>query len=171
MAHYIVGNFVNVVHTFGFFLQFGHYVNFLPLSLCLSLSNQLLTRVSQGVWWASALVSYGLETNVALWYKIPDEILDLVRKETIRCGVLVELGLIDETEITGWPPQDESREEFTELRLAQKIAEERSAKQAEQRMSPEERYAASQERMRRERQRIKDEGGILNLIISVRTVR
>ena len=111
-----------------------------------------------GVWFAAAATAYGTSSQTVLWnYKIPDEILGFARRETVPCGVLVLLGVIDESETPEWgPPGSDDRAEQLE-RFMRRNRERQIAVQAENRMGPAEReIAASQRRQRELEQRMQD---------------
>lgn len=56
-----------------------------------------------GVWFASASTAYGATNQTILWnYKIPEEILHFSKKDTVPCGVLVMLDMVDESETPEW---------------------------------------------------------------------
>ncbi|KAH8666417.1 hypothetical protein BX600DRAFT_380781 [Xylariales sp. PMI_506] len=109
-----------------------------------------------GVWFASAATAYGTSSQTVLWnYKIPDEILNFARRDTVPCGVLVLLGVVDESETPEWATKYDSGAEH-ELFFRQ--CEERRLAQAEEdRMSPAQRQIAISNRMKREsNQRMQD---------------
>ncbi|KAH7011452.1 hypothetical protein EDB80DRAFT_711862 [Ilyonectria destructans] len=115
------------------------------------------TGKTDGVWFASAATAYGTSHQTILWnYKIPDEILFFSRKETVPCGVMVLLGMVDESETPEWATNHAdygaSLDQFT-----RRNQEQRTAMAAEARMAPAQREQAVKDRMRREMdQRMQD---------------
>ncbi|KAM0540587.1 hypothetical protein ACHAPJ_013575 [Fusarium lateritium] len=112
---------------------------------------------STGVWFASAATAFGTSSQTILWnYKIPDEILSFARKETVPCGVLVVLGMADESETPDWATKHRDYGAAID-QFARRSQEQRTAMAAEALMSPAQREAAVQARMRRENeQRMQD---------------
>ncbi|KAI5468153.1 hypothetical protein BGZ63DRAFT_345951 [Mariannaea sp. PMI_226] len=112
---------------------------------------------SDGIWFASAATAYGTTNQTILWnYKIPDEILSFSRKPTVPCGVMVLLGMVDESETPEWETKyndyGASLDQFS-----QRNREQRMAIEAEARMAPAQREAAKRDRMQREmHQRMQD---------------
>ncbi|KPM35214.1 hypothetical protein AK830_g11355 [Neonectria ditissima] len=106
--------------------------------------------VTDGVWFASAVTAYGTSDQTILWnYKIPDDILSFSRKETVPCGVMVLLNMVDESETPEWATNHvdygASLDQF-----ARRNQEQRTAMAAEARMPPAQREQAAKDRMRRE---------------------
>lgn len=112
---------------------------------------------SAGVWFASAATAYGTSSQTILWnYKIPDEILAFARKETVPCGVMVLLGMVDESETPEWATKHHDYGASLD-QFAQRHREQRMAMDAEARMPPAQREAAARDRMQREmQQRLQD---------------
>ncbi|VUC28885.1 unnamed protein product [Clonostachys rosea] len=112
---------------------------------------------SNGVWFASAATALGTSSQTILWnYKIPDEILYFARKETVPCGVLEVIGMVDESDTPEWATKHHdygaSLDQFTRQRQQQQ-----AAMAAEARMAPAQREAAARDRMRQENeQRMQD---------------
>ncbi|KAI0386384.1 hypothetical protein F5Y04DRAFT_275992 [Hypomontagnella monticulosa] len=105
---------------------------------------------TDGVWFASVATAYGTTSQTVLWnYKIPDEILNFARRDTVPCGVLVLLGVVDESETPQWATNYNTNQEASEL-FFRRSQEQRLAVQAESRMPPPQREAAARERMHRE---------------------
>ncbi|KAH6603976.1 hypothetical protein Trco_007422 [Trichoderma cornu-damae] len=125
----------------------GLYVNHL----------RIRPRKSDGIWFASAATAYGTSSQTILWnYKIPDEILSFSRKETVPCGVLVLLGMVDESETPEWATRHNDYGASLD-QFAQRSREQRQAMEAEARMAPAQREQAVRDRMRREtEQRMQD---------------
>lgn len=112
---------------------------------------------SDGVWFASTASAYGTSSQTILWnYTIPDAILSFSRHETVPCGVVVLLGLVDESETPEWATRH--RDDGAALdRFVQRCREQHRAKEAEARMDPAQREQAFRDRMRLEsEQRIQD---------------
>ncbi|KAL6862007.1 hypothetical protein J3F83DRAFT_746418 [Trichoderma novae-zelandiae] len=118
---------------------------------------RIQSRKSNGVWFASAATAYGTSSQTILWnYKIPDDILAFSRKETVPCGVLVLLGMVDETETPEWATKHNDYGASLD-QFSQRNREHRQAMEAEARMAPAQREQAGRDRMRREaEQRIQD---------------
>lgn len=118
---------------------------------------RIQSRKSNGVWFASAVTAYGTSSQTILWnYKIPDDILSFSRKETVPCGVLVLLGMVDESETPEWATKHHDYGASLDL-FTQRTRESRQAQEAEARMAPAQREQAVRDRMRREsEQRMQD---------------
>ena len=59
-----------------------------------------------GIWFASAITAFGTSSQTILWnYKIPSEVLAFSKKDTLPCGVLVLLDIIDESITPEWSTQ------------------------------------------------------------------
>ncbi|KAK1240168.1 hypothetical protein MKX08_007610 [Trichoderma sp. CBMAI-0020] len=114
-------------------------------------------RKSDGVWFASAASAYGTTSQTILWnYKIPDAIWSFSRKESIPCGILVLLGVVDESETPEWATKYNDYGASLDT-FAQRSREQRAAMDAEARMAPVQRQQAVNERMRKEtEQRMQD---------------
>ncbi|KAH7149196.1 hypothetical protein B0J13DRAFT_550880 [Dactylonectria estremocensis] len=112
---------------------------------------------TDGVWFASAATAYGTSDQTILWnYKISDEILFFSRKETVPCGVMVLLGMVDESETPEWATNHTDYGASLD-QFARRHQEQRAAMAAEARMAPAQREHAVQDRMRREMdQRMQD---------------
>ncbi|KAL7942011.1 hypothetical protein V8C42DRAFT_333348 [Trichoderma barbatum] len=118
---------------------------------------RIQSRKSNGVWFASAATAYGTSSQTILWnYKIPDDILLFSRKETVPCGVLVLLGMVDESETPEWATKHNDYGASLD-QFSQRNREQRHAMEAEARMAPAQREQAVRDRMRREtEQRMQD---------------
>ena len=103
-----------------------------------------------GVWFASAITALGTTSQTILWnYKIPPDILAFAKKDTIPCGVLVLLEVIEESATPEWATKYENdAEEEREQRFRQ-MNEDARAMMREQKMTPEQRNEAFHERARR----------------------
>ncbi|KAI1803304.1 hypothetical protein F4811DRAFT_351282 [Daldinia bambusicola] len=112
---------------------------------------------SEGVWFASIATAYGTSSQTVLWnYKIPDEVLAFARRDSVPCGVLVLLGVVDESLTPAWATNSNGQDEARDL-FIRRSAEQRAAVMAESRMAPPQREAAARERMQREmNQRLQD---------------
>ncbi|KAL7782427.1 hypothetical protein V8C37DRAFT_397889 [Trichoderma ceciliae] len=118
---------------------------------------RIQSRRSDGVWFASAATAYGTSSQTILWnYKISDEILSFSRKETVPCGILVLLGMVDESETPEWATKHNDYGASLD-QFAQRNREERQAMEAEARMAPAQRDQAIKDRKRKEtEQRMQD---------------
>ncbi|KAF4447268.1 hypothetical protein FALBO_16964 [Fusarium albosuccineum] len=112
---------------------------------------------SNGAWFASAATAFGTTSQTILWnYKIPDEILFFARKETVPCGVLVVLGMVDESETPEWATKHKDYGAALD-QFSRRHQEQRAAMAAEALMAPAQREAAARLRMQRENeQRMND---------------
>ncbi|KAH8897110.1 hypothetical protein GQ53DRAFT_638826 [Thozetella sp. PMI_491] len=115
------------------------------------------TAKSDGVWFASAATAYGTTSQTVLWnYKIPDEILSFARKETVPCGILVMLGVVEESETPEWATKHNDGGASLDL-FVQRNREQREAMAAEARLPPAQREQAAKDRQRKESlQRMQD---------------
>lgn len=110
-----------------------------------------------GVWFASAVTAYGTSNQTILWnYKIPDEILSFARKETVPCGVLVMLNVVDESETPEWATKHQDHGANLDA-FTRRNREQREAVAAEAKMLPAQRAQAQRERQMRENQARLDE--------------
>ncbi|OTB00288.1 hypothetical protein M426DRAFT_324431 [Hypoxylon sp. CI-4A] len=118
---------------------------------------RILPGRTDGVWFASVATAYGTTSQTVLWnYKIPDGIISFARRDTIPCGVLVLLGVVDESQTPEWSTGFNFQEEARDL-FIQRSAEQRAAIMAESRMLPAQREVAVRERAQREmNQRLQD---------------
>jgi len=119
---------------------------------------------STGTWFASLATAYGTSSQTILWhYKIPDSILLFARRETVPCGMLVLLDIVDESTTPEWLSQsakqaeEENKARRLEL-LAARAREQRVAMEREMRCKdPVERGKMVRERMLREgEERLRD---------------
>ncbi|OTA86590.1 hypothetical protein M434DRAFT_150222 [Hypoxylon sp. CO27-5] len=112
---------------------------------------------SDGVWFASVATAYGTTSQTILWnYKIPDEILNFARRDTVPCGILVLLGVVDESQTPEWATNYDIRGEEREL-FFRRSSDQHAAMMAESRMPLPQREKAARERMQREMsQRLQD---------------
>ncbi|KAH7040852.1 uncharacterized protein B0I36DRAFT_344525 [Microdochium trichocladiopsis] len=112
---------------------------------------------TNGVWFASTATAYGTSSQTILWnYKIPDDILNFARRDTVPCGILVLLDIVDLADTPEWATAYDNGLERHEL-FVRRTSEQRAAMAAEARMSPAERQIAASNRQRREmEQRMND---------------
>ncbi|KAI0178715.1 hypothetical protein GGR52DRAFT_270734 [Hypoxylon sp. FL1284] len=113
---------------------------------------------SDGVWFASVATALGATSpTTLLWnYAIPDSVRGFARRATVPCGVLVQLGLVDEARAPAWATAHNAGEEASEL-FFRRAAEKRIAVQAESRMPAAQREVAARLRMQVEsNQRMQD---------------
>lgn len=111
-----------------------------------------------GAWFASAATAYGTTSQTMLWnYRIPDDILAFSRRETVPCGVLVLMELVDNSATPEWASKH-TEDSGYELEIhVRRRNEQRAAEMAEARLPPQERARAASERMQQENmQRIYD---------------
>ncbi|KAI1662298.1 hypothetical protein F4813DRAFT_344091 [Daldinia decipiens] len=112
---------------------------------------------TDGIWFSSVATAYGTTSQTVLWnYKIPDEILAFARRDSLPCGILVLLGVVDESQTPEWATNYNGQEEARDL-FFRRSADQRAAVMAESKMTPPEREIAAGERMQREmNQRLQD---------------
>ncbi|KAI8961212.1 hypothetical protein F5Y11DRAFT_327292 [Daldinia sp. FL1419] len=112
---------------------------------------------TEGIWFSSVATAYGTSSQTVLWnYKIPNEILVFSRRHSVPCGVLVLLGVVDESQTPQWATNYNGQEEAREL-FFRRSTEQRAAVMAESRMTPPQREIAARERTQRETsQRLQD---------------
>ncbi|KAK3381334.1 hypothetical protein B0H63DRAFT_396845 [Podospora didyma] len=116
-------------------------------------------RKSDGAWFASAATAYGTTSQTTLWnYKIPDDILAFARRDTVPCGVLVLLSVVDEGQTPEWATPHAADHGAALDLFTRRTREQRAAIEAEARMPPGPMKAqATRERMMRENeQRLQD---------------
>jgi hypothetical protein len=103
-----------------------------------------------GVWFASVATAYGTTSQTVLWnYKIPDEVLAFARRDTVPCGVLEILGVVDDSMTPQWETKyDDSMESHT--KFSREFQDTCLAERAEAKLDPAARQAASA--LRRQRQ-------------------
>lgn len=103
-----------------------------------------------GIWFASAITALGTTSQTILWnYKIPAEILAFAKKDTIPCGVLVLLDIIEESTTPEWATKYENDAEEEHERRTREMHEESRAMIRESRMTPQEKSEAFFERSRK----------------------
>jgi len=112
---------------------------------------------SDGIWFASAATAYGTTSQTILWnYRIPEDVLSFARKETVPCGILVLLNVVDESTTPEWATKHEDHGASLDL-FARRNREQREAMAAEARLPPAQRAQAARERQMRENQQRLDE--------------
>ncbi|KXX76838.1 hypothetical protein MMYC01_206398 [Madurella mycetomatis] len=113
---------------------------------------------SDGAWFASAATAYGTTSQTILWnYKIPDDILNFSRKETVPCGVLVLLGVVEESATPDWATKHNDDQAVRLERFTRRNQEQRAAMAAEAGLPPAQKAQVVRERMMREaEQRMQD---------------
>ncbi|KAI1132837.1 hypothetical protein F5Y10DRAFT_170531 [Nemania abortiva] len=105
---------------------------------------------SHGRWFASAATAYGTTSQTVLWsYKIPDEILAFARRDTVPCGVLEVLNVVDSSLTPQWETPYDDAMEFHES-VSRRMQEQRIAMAAEARMDAAQRQIAIKQRSDRE---------------------
>lgn len=110
-----------------------------------------------GTWFASAATAYGTTSQTILWnYKIPDDVLSFARKETVPCGVLVLLKVVDEEKTPEWATKWNDHGADLDV-FGRRHREQREAMIKEGRMNPAERANAVRERVMRENQQRLDD--------------
>ncbi|KAK4229366.1 hypothetical protein QBC38DRAFT_115200 [Podospora fimiseda] len=112
---------------------------------------------SNGTWFASAATAYGTTSQTVLWnYKIPDDILSFSRKQTVPCGVLVLLGMVEESETPEWATKMDDQGAQLDI-FARRHKEQREAMMTEARLPPAQKAEAAKQRMMKENeQRLQD---------------
>ncbi|KAI2633436.1 hypothetical protein GGS21DRAFT_134992 [Xylaria nigripes] len=112
---------------------------------------------SDGKWFASAATAYGTTSQTVLWnYKIPDEILAFAKRDTVPCGVLEILDVVDGSVTPQWETTyNDGRDDHEEF--VRRTQEQRLAMAAEAKMDPAQRQFAVSQRVQRENmQRLHD---------------
>jgi hypothetical protein len=110
-----------------------------------------------GVWFASAMTAYGTNSQTILWnYKIPDEVLTFARKETVPCGILELLNVVDESMTPEWATKHDDLNHNLEMHM-RRTREQRAAMMTESRLPPAQKEQAIRDRIRKEsEQRLDD---------------
>ncbi|KAM7207449.1 hypothetical protein V8F20_002135 [Naviculisporaceae sp. PSN 640] len=109
-------------------------------------------RSEAGVWFASAITAYGTTSQTILWsYKIPEAIISFARKDTVPCGVLVLLKMVDESITPEWTAKYNDHGAQLDV-FTRRHQEQRAAMAAEAKMPPAQRAQAVRERQMRENQ-------------------
>jgi len=102
-----------------------------------------------GVWFASVATALGTASHGTLWnYHIPEELLSFARKDTVPCGILVMLNIIEESETPEWATKYNDADEIRDVQFKM-MREEARAVQMENRLPPDQKMAAIRERQRK----------------------
>lgn len=104
---------------------------------------------SAGIWFASALTALSTSSSTVLWnYKIPAEILSFAKQDTLPCGILVLMGIVEEPATPEWATQydDEAEEREAQTR---KFKEQSRAFMSELHLTPAEKNRAFHEKARK----------------------
>ncbi|KAI1166217.1 hypothetical protein F5B18DRAFT_96581 [Nemania serpens] len=105
---------------------------------------------TSGTWFASAATAYGTTSQTMLWnYKIPDEVLAFARRDTVPCGVLELLGVVDGSQTPEWATAYNDTLDHHET-FVRGMQEQRIAMAAEARMDAAQRQNAIKQRTERE---------------------
>jgi hypothetical protein len=108
-----------------------------------------LNSDTSGVWFASTITALSALKHEVLWnYHIPEDIMQFARKDTIPCGILVMLGIVEESQTPDWATKYDDATEDNELRFKQ-MREEGQALMREAALPPAERAKAVGERQRK----------------------
>ncbi|KAK0709785.1 hypothetical protein B0T26DRAFT_754939 [Lasiosphaeria miniovina] len=106
---------------------------------------------TDGTWFASVATAYGTSSQTILWnYRIPDDVIAFARKDSVPCGVLVLLGVVDEAQTPEWATQHADDRAAALDVFARRGREQRAAMDAESRMPPAQKAQAMRDRMMRE---------------------
>ncbi|KAF2763367.1 hypothetical protein EJ05DRAFT_482176 [Pseudovirgaria hyperparasitica] len=100
------------------------------------------------MWFSVGCTALGAPRG-GLWsYAIPDDITQLARRETVPCGVMVLLGLLDDDAVPAWrTPYDDALER---LKQQTKLMDRARQMSAENQLSPAEKVRAQQARVSKE---------------------
>lgn len=116
---------------------------------CLPIDHLRITfTCTAGTWFASATTAFGTSVHTILWnYKIPDTALAFARKESVPCGDLQMLGVVNDAETPEWETKHDFVGDMNEkLNRQARIASERTRRMVEEeRMPPAERARAVSE--------------------------
>ena len=100
-----------------------------------------------GTWFASATTALGASSQTVLWnYHIPEEVHLFSRKETVPCGILVLLGVVEESATPEWATTYDDEAERRDLQM-KKMREQGQAMLREAKLPADQRQAAVRERM------------------------
>ena len=100
-----------------------------------------------GLWFASAITALGTSSQTILWnYKIPPEVLSFAKKDTIPCGVLVLLDVVEESATPDWATQYTGEEEAEREATFRRMTNESRAIQRENQMPPDQKAQAVRDR-------------------------
>ena len=99
-----------------------------------------------GTWFSSTITALGTSSQTILWnYKIPSEILALAKKDAIPCGILVLLGVVEESATPEWATQYNDEQERSDAQM-RKLQAQTRAMMRESGMSQAEKAKAYKER-------------------------
>ncbi|KAI3320192.1 hypothetical protein HD806DRAFT_506744 [Xylariaceae sp. AK1471] len=99
-----------------------------------------------GTWFASTATAYGTTSQTVLWsYKIPDEILAFARRDTVPCGVLEILGVVDSSMTPQWATKLDDPFSYHEA-FSRRCREQSIAMAAEAKMAPAQAQIAARQR-------------------------
>lgn len=102
---------------------------------------------STGTWFASSATALGASSQTVLWnYHIPNEVLLFSRKETIPCGILVLLSIVEESTTPEWATTYDDEAEQRDLQM-KKLREQGQAMLRENKLPADQRQAAMRDRM------------------------
>ncbi|KAK0124306.1 hypothetical protein ONS95_009277 [Cadophora gregata] len=105
---------------------------------------------SVSVWFASVLTALSTSSQTILWnYKIPAEILAFAKRDTIPCGVLVLLNIVEESATPEWATKYNDDEEMREAQMRRQ-RDQSKALMREMQLPPAEKSRAFHERVRKE---------------------
>ncbi|KAI1353799.1 hypothetical protein F5Y01DRAFT_275331 [Xylaria sp. FL0043] len=105
---------------------------------------------TNGKWFASAATAYGTTSQTVLWnYKIPDEVMAFARRDTVPCGVLELMGVVNDSETPEWATKYSDSMDHHEA-FVRRVQAQGIARAAEARMDPIQRQIAVKQREDRE---------------------
>ncbi|KAH7635206.1 hypothetical protein B0T09DRAFT_255167 [Sordaria sp. MPI-SDFR-AT-0083] len=111
---------------------------------------------SPGTWFASASTALGTTSQTILWsYRIPDSILSFCRRETVPCGVLVLLGVVDESVTPDWS-STKHHDDLDVVKNLEQFA--RRTREQREAMMQEQKMPAGPEKDKKVRERLAREG-------------
>lgn len=106
-----------------------------------------------GIWFASAATALSTTSQTILWsYRIPDDIISFCCKDSVPCGILVLLGVVEESATPEWASKQDDNLVQSLEQFSRRTREQREAIMAEQKMP------AGPEKDRRIRERLAREG-------------
>jgi hypothetical protein len=109
-----------------------------------------------GVWFASAITAFGTSSQTVLWnYKIPSEMLSFAKKDTIPCGILVLLDVVEESVTPEWATKYNDEEE-AKAAAQRRLKETTRAFLRENQLPPDQKAAAVRERRMKEHEEFVD---------------
>lgn len=110
-----------------------------------------------GIWFASAITALGTSSQTILWnYKIPSDILFFAKKDSIPCGILVLLNVVEEAATPEWATQYNDAEEQREAQF-RRMREQSRAMSRESQLPPAEKQKAIKERQMKSHEEWVDE--------------